>query len=71
MPGSGWNDVIGSKNNRGPDLQPAAIVDLIDRALNDARFRARLSQDPERAAAELGLEPSATTWSGIRILFAP
>jgi hypothetical protein len=58
-------------NTGGHDGASAeAIFALIDRALHDARFRARLCHDPTRAAAELGLELSATDWAGVRILMS-
>jgi hypothetical protein len=49
----------------------AALVTLIDHAAHDASFRARLSQDPTRAVAGLGLELSPTTWAAVRILLTP
>ncbi len=44
----------------------AAVVEVIDRASRDGRFRAELRHDPLRTAAACGLELSAADWAGLR-----
>jgi hypothetical protein len=57
-----------SSNGSDNGARAAAIVELIDHALHDERFRVSLSHDPMRAAEELGIHLSASERAGIRIL---